>query len=154
MLSLDDKYYQIPGKSEGGWMLQGMRETRWIEQPFHYTMHGFTFRGVKYEGKFTFVYDGNSVRPNARTLRLYGAEMLQPIVSALSTRKHKPKPKTQTKVEPEETENLEVERLLAQCSCGLDVYELMAKLKREGRSTPDVEERLKAAARRMTFGRK
>lgn len=90
MLSLDSKRYQIPRKVAQGWKLVAENETRIIEDTFSYTfVSGLTLSGVGYEGKYTFIYDGDSVKPNARTLRIFGAEKLQPIVSVLANRKER-----------------------------------------------------------------
>lgn len=87
MLSLDSRRYQIPRRVDSGWEVEAENETRIIRQPFNYTLYSLKFRGVHYEGKYTFIYDGNSVRPTYRTLRVYGAEQLQPIISALSRKR-------------------------------------------------------------------
>lgn len=88
MLAVNGKEYLVPVKtvdSDGGvaWKLVhhefsgATADDYTIAKRFNYT------QGTGSE-RVTFTYDAASVKPNPRTLRVYGAEQLQRLVSALA----------------------------------------------------------------------
>lgn len=81
MLSVSNSLYELPSydASVDKWLLQSRKspDECLIARTFNYTL----FDG---DGKYTFIYDGKSVKPTPRTLRVYGADHLQPIVSKLA----------------------------------------------------------------------
>lgn len=76
MLSLSSKNYSIPVKEDDGsgiikWRLFSLRgDDVTVASTFRYVII------IQYDGgeqdRLSFMYDGNSVRPDGRTLRLYG----------------------------------------------------------------------------------
>jgi hypothetical protein len=88
MLAVNGKEYLVPVKtvdSDGGvaWKLihhelsGATADDYTIAKRFNYTQGNGSER-------VTFTYDAASVKPNPRTLRVYGAEQLQRLVSALA----------------------------------------------------------------------
>jgi len=93
MLAVSSRKYYLPAKSDEGWFLyrrDNVDESLWSKS-FNYTImwDEATVEENPDAGKFkaTFEYNGASVRPNMRTLRKYGAEKLQSIISRLSSYK-------------------------------------------------------------------
>lgn len=93
MLAVSDGKYELPVKQtspdgEVYWIIRSRTHNDVTRaKRFNFTL----LTGADAEtDRMTFTYDGNSVKPTARTLRKHGAAKLQPIVSRLSARKVKP----------------------------------------------------------------
>lgn len=95
MLSIDSVEYGLPIRVEGYsyfvWVIPGRYGDHMLttNKDFKYTIVDGTFNYQLGEnGKATFLYsgDGSSVKPTPRTLRVYTAAYLQPIISKLYTR--------------------------------------------------------------------
>lgn len=87
MLAVSDGKYELPVKQtspdgEVFWLLRNKEHNDIMRaKRFNFTL----LAGADAESdRMTFTYDGNSVKPTARTLRKHGAAKLQPIVSKLS----------------------------------------------------------------------
>lgn len=83
MLSVSNSLYELPSydASIGKWLLQSRKSVDecLVARTFNYTI-------INGDSKYTFIYDGKSVKPTPRTLRVYGADYLQPKVSKLASR--------------------------------------------------------------------
>lgn len=66
-----------------------VRITEEVYRPGEFT---YTFIQPESGDKMSFVYDGASVKPTFRTLRLYGAEKLQPVVAIMANIRDKKMP--------------------------------------------------------------
>jgi hypothetical protein len=91
MLAVNDKKYEVPyfQSSEDGskqWVLRYTKgdDLMVVDGQFNYT---FCLLDAANEtvAKVTFTYNGNSVRPTIRALRMYGAQALAKAVSILAT---------------------------------------------------------------------
>lgn len=89
MLAISSTKYRIPIKkvTDGltRWMIiSRIGEDRLVAVKFNYTI---TVKfGDEFCERFTAHYDGSSVKPAARTLRVFGSERCQRVVSFLSSR--------------------------------------------------------------------
>jgi hypothetical protein len=111
MLAVSDGKYELPVKhtSSNGdvyWMIRSRTHNDVVSaKRFNFTLLADADAETD---RMTFTYDGNSVKPTARTLRKHGAAKLQPIVSKLSARKVKAsEAKDQTVQSTTECESLE-----------------------------------------------
>lgn len=81
MLSVSNSLYEQPSfdASADKWLLQSRMspDECLIARTFNYTI-------IDGDSKYTFIFDGKSVKPTPRTLRVYGADYLQPLVSKLA----------------------------------------------------------------------
>lgn len=89
MLSVSNWDYQIPAKvnastpSETSWLMKNRKGSdKVLASQFNYTIH-LVNAADDSEGRLTFTYDGVSVKPTSRTLRIYGSECISRIVSVL-----------------------------------------------------------------------
>jgi hypothetical protein len=87
MLAISSDKFKTPYKqgNEEGWMVESVDDTesRFIKTAFTYTIIGFNpMNGERYH--YGFIYEGNSVKPNPRTLRKLGAASTSEIVRQLS----------------------------------------------------------------------
>lgn len=89
MLALSSKQYKVPcvGRRDKdgkpiGWVIRSQDGTEAIgvSKPFNYTIFCEYSNRV---GRYTFTYDGASVKPTARTLRILGSECASRVVSRL-----------------------------------------------------------------------
>jgi hypothetical protein len=93
MLAVDSRMYKVPERIGTGWRLESLGDSKDVilVDRFKWTLvegHRLeTSWGDEIEGRATFEYDCNSVKPSVRTLRVYGADYLRPIISYLSSRK-------------------------------------------------------------------
>jgi hypothetical protein len=67
--------WRLDPEPNGGW------------DPGYLVAYAFNYTCVSNDTKATFKYCGGSVKPSARTLRIYGAEVLQSVVRDLATNK-------------------------------------------------------------------
>jgi hypothetical protein len=97
MLAINSLKYMIPYKSQDSehyWSVDRRNVAETLQtNTFNYTLLIPT-RAKRDDGvvcsarvKFTFVYDGPSVRPSGKTLRIFGSDITSEFVSWLSTRK-------------------------------------------------------------------
>jgi hypothetical protein len=88
MLSVSSKDYELPIKAEdqGGWLLVDKRnpEIFTFAKQFNFTLFGEQASGDRARERFTFAYDGASVKPTGRCIRILGADRTSKIVSQLS----------------------------------------------------------------------
>lgn len=91
MLAIDSSRFKRPKYSQltRMWLLQPNEDngTSTYADKFSYTI-------LESNGKMTFMYDGKSVKASPRTLRIYGAEIVNPLISELA----------QTKITTDETQ--------------------------------------------------
>lgn len=88
MWAITSKQYHLPVMDTGddntfsNWVIvkDGLKESVEKVDPFVYTL-------ISIDGseRLSFVYDGKSVKPAIRTLKIYGAESLSPMIKKLAT---------------------------------------------------------------------
>jgi hypothetical protein len=92
MLAVSSDKFKVPFRTSesAGWVLESIDglESTIVNKPFNYTFV-FSLTNDDTHYKFTYTYDGASVKPNGRTLRLLGAECTSKIVSSLSRMTYK-----------------------------------------------------------------
>lgn len=89
MLAISSKQYKVPcvGKRDANgkplsWVVKSQdgAEIIGVGKPFNYTIF---YEYSNRVGRYTFTYDGASVKPTARTLRILGLECASRVVSRL-----------------------------------------------------------------------
>jgi len=89
MLAISSTKYYLPVKLTGDsgirWLLVARKgDDQTFATKFNYTLQ-VKFEDDEFCDRFTACYDGSSVKPAARTLRVFGAERCQRVVSYLSS---------------------------------------------------------------------
>jgi hypothetical protein len=93
MLAMSDRYYYVPRRydteTDTVWIINRIGSSE--ENPDYTVASNFNYTALVYiDGKLerlTFEYHGRSVRPSIRTLRKFGSEFINPLISKLSQNK-------------------------------------------------------------------
>jgi hypothetical protein len=85
MLSISAKDYYLPVRYSDGGVVRWALYRRKTDEVTYASQFNYTVQlSEDSSDRITFIYNGSSVKPTPRTLRLNGAERLAPVVSMLA----------------------------------------------------------------------
>lgn len=75
MLAVSNREYYIPRKvNEDGWAIRHRNGDVTLSKQFTYTVISEDFYGKGEPERLSFIYNGRSVKPSPRTLRIFGSK--------------------------------------------------------------------------------